>query len=222
MGQNNKLTLSRKDNALKKFPTSGQFLTEMNSTVCMQRYSKLSTPRACIGSNAATLQELEQWYGIDCPRDWLSLQLATLNLFVNVSQHLSERQIPEISFWIYERFPSINIADVTLVISRIKMQGYGPLYNNLSGEFILNCFSEYYKERRSFMLQQEVSKRNAFESIATFEIGIMKHLDKLPRLRKIMQKNISEEERKKIEAEEREQEIKREAQKIYNEEKLKK
>lgn len=170
---------------------------------------------------AASLLELSEWYGVDCPKDWLSLQLVTLNLFVNVSQHLLPAQIKEISFWIFERFPGLNLADITLVITRIKMGGYGPLYNNLSGEFILNCFVGYYKERRFFLLHAEVEKRNAFESVGAFEIGIMKHLDKLPRLRSIMNKKLTKEE-EKIQEEERQQAIKREVMRLYNEEKEKK
>ena len=222
MKQKNELTLSRKENILKICPGSGNYLAETNATVCMKRYSKFTTPADCVDSEAESLRELEEWYGKDCPKDWISLQLATLNLFVNVSQHLSKHQISEVSFWVFERFPELNIADVTLVISRIKMGGYGPLYNNLSGEFILRCFSEYYRERRYFLLQREASKRNAFESVASFGIGIMKHIDKLPHLRKRMQKNATEEENKRIEAEEREREIKRETRRIYNEEKMKK
>lgn len=222
MEDKNKLIVSRKENALKKYPSSGLFLNEMNADVCMQKYYLCKTSEDCINTKSATLNELREWYGEDCPKDWLYAQIATLNLFVNVSNHLKPYQAKEIAFWIYSEYSRLNIAEITLVISRIKLGKYGKLYSNLSGEFILNCFSEYYSERRSFILQQEALQRNAFESITTFEIGILKHLDKLPRVRKIMQKKISEEEKARIEAEEREQEIKREAQRVYNEEKLKK
>lgn len=226
MEDKNKLIVSRKENALKKYPNSGLFLNEMNTTVCMQKYSFCKTPEECINTKSATLNELTEWYGEDCSKDWLYAQIGTLNLFVNVSNHLKPYQAKEIAFWIYREYPQLNIAEITLVLSRIKLGKYGKLYNNLSGEFILDCFSEYVNEKRSYLLRKETEKRNAFESITTFEIGIMKHLDKLPRLRHWMGRKVTDDEKLKIEEEERQQQIEREKKQLFNEywetEKLKK
>lgn len=217
MEDKNKLTVSRKENALKVYPKSISFIEGMNAAVCMEKYSKYKTPEDCINSKHASLDELTEWYGEDCSKDWLYAQIATLNLFVNVSNHLLPYQAKEIAFWIYSQFPKLNIAEITLVISRIKLGRYGKLYNNLSGEFILDCFAQYAKEKRTYLYQKEVEKRSAYESVISFDIGIMKSLDKLPRVRNLMGKQLTDEEQKKIKEEERALKIEREKKKLFNE-----
>lgn len=218
MEDKNKLIVSRRENALKVFPKSMSFIDGMNSSVCMEKYSRCKSPEDCMNTKSATLSELSEWYGEDCSKDWLYAQIATLNLFVNVSNHLQPYQAKEIAFWIYSQFTNLNIAEITLVISRIKLGKYGKLYNNLSGEFLLDCFSEYAKEKRSYLVKKEAETRNTYESVASFEIGIMKLLDNLPRVRDLMGKKVTEEEKKKIETEERNIQIEREKKRLFNEE----
>lgn len=186
--ENNQITISRKENALRIFPNSGIFLIEMNPDKCREKYSKCITSIDCARSKSANLIELNDWYGLDCPKDWVSLQLATLNLFVNVSQHLTPEQIKETSYWIYDRFSMLNLADITLVISRIKLGEYGKLYNNLSGEFILDCFSYYAKERRNKLNSEEIEKSRAYPNIQSFGAAIVHNIDKLPSIAALLDK----------------------------------
>lgn len=186
--ENNKITISRKENALRVFPNSGVFLIEMNPDKCREKYSKCVTAIDCVSSKSASLIELKEWYGLDCPKDWVSLQLATLNLFVNVSQHLTSEQIKETSYWIYDRFSMLNLADITLVISRIKLGEYGKLYNNLSGEFILDCFSDYAKQRRNKLHSEEIKNGSAYPTIQSFGTAIIKNIDKLPSIAALLDK----------------------------------
>lgn len=190
--ENNKIAILRKENALRKFPHSGVFLVEMNADVCRLKFSRCITAIDCLNSKSATLSELNEWYGSDTPIDWVSIQIATLNLFVNVSNSLNPDQIKEISYWIYERYSKLNLADITLIISRIKLGEYGKLYNNLSGEFILNCFSDYVKARRREIRNLEIQKGYAYDSIQEFGMAFIKNIDKLPHVSAILNKDKKE------------------------------
>lgn len=161
----------RKELVLAKYNKAIEFITKVNPTVCMDKYGDFELAEHCINSQAVTFSELASWYSKDCPSDFISVHLATLNIFVNVSQHLTKEQIKEISFWIVKRWSYLNIAELTLVISRIKMGGYGPLYNNLSGEFILNCFSEYVKERRSAMYKANAEMQKPFPNLQSLGVA---------------------------------------------------
>jgi len=189
MDNRNELSIpeKRKELVLAKYERAIDFILRVDPNLCREKYGDMVLPEHCIRSQAITFSELAEWYSKDCPADYIAVHLATLNIFVNVSQHLTKEQIKEIAFWIVKRWPYLNIAELTLVISRIKMGGYGPLYNNLSGEFILNCFSEYVKERRAAIYKENAEMQKPFPNIQSLGAALIQNMDKMPNLKKMVE-----------------------------------
>ncbi len=74
---------------------------------------------------------------------------------LNVGQHLNDTQIEVLCELIYEEFYFFTIADIKLVFKKGLKGEYGPLYNRLDTQIVMEWLSEYQKERAAYNPEPE-------------------------------------------------------------------
>lgn len=146
--ENTTIALREKECTALALPKSHEvFLLENTVTKCLRKFQKANTPALAIQSKAPTLGALKKAYSEDFMLAYIELWLTNLKDFINVSRNLSDEQMEELSFMIYQNFYYFNLADINLVFSKIKKGDYGPMYESIDGPKILSYFQKYENTR---------------------------------------------------------------------------
>ncbi len=101
-----------------------------------------------LNTTIPSLGLLASTYGDETPIEWLKIQLGTLNDFTEVSTKLSPEQLNELSSLFLSEYYYVNVAEISLFISRFKMGQYGRFYGVIDPIKITRAMLDYITERR--------------------------------------------------------------------------
>lgn len=105
-----------------------------------------------------TLGEFKKDYGKDWVVGYVSMWLIDLNDSAQVKTRMNDSQMEFTAERIYETY-SLRITDLTLFFRNVKEGSYGPYYENLSGEKIMEWLKQYYDLRCEYAQMHSQSNR---------------------------------------------------------------
>jgi hypothetical protein len=95
------------------------------------------------------LNELKKIYSEETPHLLIETWLIQLTLFFDLPLH-SDR-VSELAWLIYDDMHFLNIAEMTLLFTRIKKGYYGKFYNRIDPSEILSWCRDYRRERGNYV-----------------------------------------------------------------------
>ena len=127
---------------------------------CYSHSSKIRTVKDIFKLPSKTLGEFKRSYGKDWVIGYVAMWLIELNDNASVKNRMSEAQIEFTAERIYETY-SLKITDLTLFFRNVKEGVYGPYYENLSQDKIMQWLSEYWDLRCEYAeLENQGRKEN--------------------------------------------------------------
>lgn len=99
-----------------------------------------------INTPSKTLGEFKRAYGKDWVIGYLSMWLIELNDNANVKMKMTDGQMEDTAERIYDTY-SLKVTDLTLFFRNVKDGVYGPFYENLSRDKIMQWLAMYFDER---------------------------------------------------------------------------
>ena len=127
------------------FPTAKDMIVGMSHAVMEKKYRHIRTPQAAYETNYITLSEMKGLYSPESPVMLIETWIMQLSLFLDLP--ISKDQIKELAWLIYDDNHYLNIAEMTLVFTRIKKGHYGQFFGRIDPVEIQRWFREYRSER---------------------------------------------------------------------------
>jgi len=134
---------------LKHFPIQKDFVVNMNHLALEKKYSSFKTIGDAYNTNFIKLSELQGIYSIEAPGMLIESWIMQLALFLDLP--VNKDQIKELAWLIFEDNHFLNIAEMTLLFTRIKKGYYGQFFNRIDPVEILRWCREYRKERGNYI-----------------------------------------------------------------------
>lgn len=159
---------------LKKRFTSQELIVAY-SPAALQKKHLNTTLAEAIGSRVMTLAEIHQAYGLETVQLYIHSWLLQLNLFLNRREPMSDDQLEETSLLLYRKAHQLNLAELTLFFSSVKMGDYGEIAGYLDGTKILSYLSQFLSKRSEAQarLLRANEQRNSL-SMAEASASLMK------------------------------------------------
>ncbi len=110
---------------------------------------------------AKTLGDFSRNFGKDWVIAYVSYWLIDLNDNSNVKQKMSDGQMEFTAQRIFEMY-SLKVTDLTLFFRSVKEGKYGPFYENLSQDKIMNWLAQYWDERCEYAELSQQQKHDNF------------------------------------------------------------
>lgn len=93
----------------------------------------------------------------------LKLHLIELNEVLALKVPMGEHQINECAIEILDRYPYMTMADINLVMRRIKCGECGRLYDRLGMPQLMQIFADYADERADVSAQQSMAEADSYK-----------------------------------------------------------
>ena len=122
-----------------------------------------TTALACYQAQAPTLASIRREQGEKYCTARVAEYLLSIENYLGDKMDMSKAQYIEIAEDIMNEFYVLNIADINLVVQRIKHGEYGKVYGKISCAYIYDAFRNYYQERSDAVAE---SHKASEESIA--------------------------------------------------------
>lgn len=135
------------------------FIVKFNPDFCAERYSSLNTEELALKSGMIKLSELKFAYGEESVINFLQAWLTNASMYVRLE--IDYQLIKEISRELYKEIHMLNLAELTLFLSKLKRGHYGTLYGRFDGMMICSAAREYRQQRGLILsrLPEEVQKK---------------------------------------------------------------
>jgi hypothetical protein len=131
--------------------TPAGLIVRFNYDFCRKRYKFLDTQELALKSNLIKLSELIDVYSEDTPVDLLRAWLLNMSIYLGLD--VDGQVIKEIARELYEEIFMLNIAELTLLFSRIKRGYYGSFYGRFDGITIISAAREF-RSARGFIISR--------------------------------------------------------------------
>ncbi len=114
-----------------------------------------------IKGNFTSLAKIRKDHGAETLFDFVTIWLVKLNEYVfgRSEKQMTDYQISETTMLIIDTYYYLNIAEVAIIFKKIKSGSYGKIFGELNGVFIMESFSQYFKERQTAQIKIEAEKR---------------------------------------------------------------
>lgn len=123
--------------------------------------SGVKSPLMAIKSNTLSLAEIRKNADEQTSLSILHAWLISLNDFINCSRKMNPEQIKELAIYILQDYYYLTMADIYLVVTRIKKGYYGQLYESIDGTKILSFFEKYSDERANSIFKDELNSHDS-------------------------------------------------------------
>lgn len=124
------------------------FLKEYAPLAVPSKTVAIRSPVDAADSGLPSLGQIKKQYGEKLTILYLTTWLDNLTAYLGKKYQLSEVQTVETAQLIFQRYPTLNIADLKLVFESIKTGDCGvTLYGDINGLTILKIFDKYFDER---------------------------------------------------------------------------
>lgn len=130
----------------------------MNLENCLEKYAEFKTAEDSLKSKKIKIRELSAIYGEKEISSWISLWLISIAKLMDFE--ISEDQAKITGIDILSEMYMLNIAEFTLLFTRIKKGHYGIFYGKFNMQTILLACKQYRMERGTIL-----SKMNEHEQI---------------------------------------------------------
>jgi len=136
---------AKRELVLNMYPTSELFAVEMNFDNCRKMYGEFSTSELALKSAKIKLRELSVIYSEREIIGWIQIWLIVLakHMDFKIEPEQAEMTAIEILADMY----MLNIAEFTLLFTRIKKGHYGIFYGKFNMQTILLACKQYRMER---------------------------------------------------------------------------
>jgi len=139
----------RQKAVLKSCPTPKDLLVTLNHQALEKKYVAIRTVADAYNTGYLKLNELKKIYSEETPHLLIETWLIQLALFFDIP--LEEGRVRELAWLIYDDMHFLNIAEMTLLFTRIKKGYYGKFYNRIDPSEILSWCREYRRERGMYV-----------------------------------------------------------------------
>jgi hypothetical protein len=140
---------NRTSSVLKMYPHQKDFVVAMNHTSLEKKYAKIRTVGDAFDTEYIKMNELKVIYTEETPRMLIETWLIQLTLFFDLP--LNKDQVRELAWLIYDDMHFLNLAEMTLLFTRIKKGYYGKFFGRIDPSEILSWCREYRKERGMYI-----------------------------------------------------------------------
>ena len=124
------------------------FLKEYAPLAVPAKTAAIRSPVQAADSHLPTLGQIKKQYGEKLTILYLTTWLDNLTAYLGKKYELSEVQTVETATLIFQRYATLNVADLKLVFESIKTGDCGvTLYGDINGLTILKIFDKYFDER---------------------------------------------------------------------------
>lgn len=134
---------------LKHFPTQKDFVVHMNHVALEKKYNRIKTVEDAFDSNYIKLSELKIVYTEEAPLMLIESWIMQLALFLVLP--VEKEQVREIAWLIYDDNHFLNMAEMTLLFTRIKKGHYGQFFGRIDPAEILRWCRDYRRERGHYV-----------------------------------------------------------------------
>lgn len=128
---------------------------------CYKHSSKLKSIKDVLSIPSKTMGRFKRDYGKDWVIGYLSMWLIDLNDNAQVKTKMRDSQIEFTAERIYESY-SLTVADITFFFRNIKEGVYGPYYENISSEKIMEWLRQYFDMRCEYAQMHSQSGHDTF------------------------------------------------------------
>lgn len=135
------------------------FIVKFNPDFCAERYSSLNTEELALKSGMIKLSELKYAYGEESVINFLQAWLTNAAMYVRLE--IDYQLIKEIARELLKEIQMLNLAELTLFLSKLKRGHYGTLYGRFDGMMICSAAREYRQQRGLILnrMTEEEQKR---------------------------------------------------------------
>jgi hypothetical protein len=132
------------------------FLKEYAPLAVPSKTTTIRSPVQAADSGLPSLGQIKKQYGEKLTILYLTTWLDNLTAYLGKKYELSEVQTVETANLIFQRYATLNVADLKLVFESIKTGDCGvTLYGEINGLTILKIFDKYFADR-----SQQCADRN--------------------------------------------------------------
>jgi hypothetical protein len=110
-------------------------------------FNHVKTIQLAVKDNSDTLASIRKKVGKNISLNIIKVWLINLNDYLNISRKMNPAQINETSELIYDEFYYFKIADIALLMKRIKTGYYGQFYESIDGMKLMDMFYKYAQDR---------------------------------------------------------------------------
>ncbi|MBR2105150.1 MAG: hypothetical protein IJ933_07735 [Bacteroidales bacterium] len=148
---------------------SKDFLKEYSPIAVPAKTAAIRSPVEAAASNMPTLSQIKKHFGEKMTILYLTTWLDNLTAYLGKKYELSEVQTVETANLIFQRYATLNVADLKLVFESIKTGDCGvTLYGDINGLTILKIFDKYFADRAQQcadrnIQRDEVIKKHGYE-----------------------------------------------------------
>jgi len=128
---------------------------------CFKHSQKIRTVKDVLRLPSKTLGEFKRLYGRDWVIAYITMWIIELNDNSNVKNKMNDAQMEFTAERIYESY-SLKITDLTLFFRNMKEGSYGPYYESLSQDKILQWLKQYYDLRCEYAEMFAQQKHDGF------------------------------------------------------------
>ena len=135
------------------------FLKEYAPLAVPAKTTAIRSPVQAAGCGMPTLGQIKKQYGDKLTVLYLTTWLDNLTAFLGKKYALTEVQTVETANLIFQRYPSLNVADLRLVFESIKTGDCGvTLYGDINGLTILKIFETYFTNRTQQCYEENLKR----------------------------------------------------------------
>lgn len=125
----------------------------------------ISTPQKAFEAKFPSLFVMSRDAGEGVIEAYLSLHLAELSKFLNLKNGLTRDHIEFVVEQVMEQYGMwITMADINLIIKRIKSNYYDDMYENFNAQKLLKIFSDYDIERDEMIIEFRKRENDSISS----------------------------------------------------------
>lgn len=112
-----------------------------------KHYKAYNTPALCFQSKEQSLLALSRESRRQDVEFALSIHITALNDYLCQKSGMKRDHVEFVVGVILDEYKWLNMADINLIINRIKSNYYGEFYENFNGQKLLGIFAKYNEER---------------------------------------------------------------------------
>lgn len=134
---------------VRHFPTQRDLVVNMNHSMLEKKYSHIKTVNSAYDSGYVKLSEIKEIYSQEAPVMLIESWIMQLALFLDLP--VNKDQIRELAWLIYDDNNFLNVAELTLLFTKIKKGFYGQFFGRIDPSEILRWCREYRRERGMYV-----------------------------------------------------------------------
>lgn len=136
------------------------------------RKNGIKTELKALLASPVTLAQIRKYVSADALLDYIKYWLINLNefMFRDESKMMNSQQADQVAEMIIDDFYYFNIAEIALCFKKIKAGKLQKMYGELTGQYIIECFEIYRRNRQvAINKKQDIELNDSKETYAESE-----------------------------------------------------